>query len=972
MKERTQKRRIVLSPEELELSASAGFRSTERGPRIDQAMLAVLDGMQRSSTADSLAPGIRVDQYELIRELGRGAMGRVFLARDTKLGRRVAIKFLDAEHLGARFTVEARATAKCNHENIVVIHDVSEYDGLPYMVLEYLQGQPLSRLMDNQVLSARRAVELMLPVIRALVCAHEFGIVHRDLKPDNIIVTESGAIKVLDFGIAKLFDERIAFDRESKSTVSSLQNRHGERNTLTQDGVVMGTMPYMSPEQWRVKDDPDAEVDHRSDIWAIGIMLYELVCGRHPLAPISRERLSTIADLETPLPRPDSRVPGTLARIIDDCLKKRKSERIASAAELLERLEPLLGHSRRLSEGECPYAGLTPFQEKDAHRFFGRSQDIGRLSARLAHQPLVGVVGPTGVGKSSFIRAGVIPALKSSGESWEVFIIRPGRQPLIGLAGLLESIADTQEMVDSALASQREMVARLYEEPGYLGTQLRRRARQRKCQSLVFVDQFEELYTLVPEIADRDAFTACLAAMADDASSPLRVIVSMRSDFLDRVAENREFMEQLTGALMFLSPPDRHGLEVALVQPAEMAGYRFEDSDMIERILDALAGTAAALPLLQFTAAKLWDARDKGRCLLTRQSYEDIGGIEGALATHADEVLAGLSAPSQRLARAIFERLVTPERTRAIALVTDLYELSTEPQKTRALVDHLVRARLLVVHEAAKGERRDDGPLVEIVHESLITQWPTLRRWLDEDDDKAGFLAQLRVAAKQWEARGQAHGLLWRGEAMAEAKLWHGRLAGERSGREKAYLDAVLSLANRSTRRRRLFFAATFVVLVAMIAAAAVALVWIGNAERTATEQAERARKEARRAGAAERSLTEKLSQLMAQEKKLQEANKQIELAKHEVERREAELVRANEELRRTLAQKRSALAAAEDAKRRAEQSVEEAKNARDRAKRAAQAEKDARQALLEKVAKEREREEQFKAAVPVYNKNLK
>ena len=147
-------------------------------------------------------PGAIINQYELIRELGAGGMGTVYLARDTKLGRKVAIKILNSNHpeLTQRFIVEARATARCSHENIVIIYEVGEFAAQPYMVLEFLQGSVLTDLVHGgKRLPAGRTVELMVPVARALACAHEQGIVHRDLKPDNIFVTETGTVKVLDF-----------------------------------------------------------------------------------------------------------------------------------------------------------------------------------------------------------------------------------------------------------------------------------------------------------------------------------------------------------------------------------------------------------------------------------------------------------------------------------------------------------------------------------------------------------------------------------------------------------------------------------------------------------------------------------------------------------------------------------------------------------------------------------------------------
>ena len=290
---------------------------------------------------------------------------------------------------------------------------------------------------------------------------------------------------------------------------------------------------------------------------------------------------------------------------------------------------------------------------------------------------------------------------------------------------------------------------RLRTEPGFLGATLRARAAATDSHTLLFVDQFEELYTLVPDPAERRAFTASLAAVADDTASPLRVVVSMRSDFLDRVGEDPRFMEELSRGLVFLTAPDRDGLREALEQPVEMVGYRFESAAMVDDMLDALAHTPGALPLLQFAAAKLWDARDRDRRLLTMASYQAIGGISGALATHADEVVGTMSASAQRLTQKVFRQLVTPERTRAIVELADLHQLSPDPDEITRVIDLLVDARLLVVQ--TRGDA--GGGSVEIVHESLIERWPMLRRWLDEDQEDAAFLAQLAAAAKQWDAR---------------------------------------------------------------------------------------------------------------------------------------------------------------------------------------------------------------------------
>src|SRR3569623_2057951 len=519
-------------------------------------------------------------------------------------------------------------------------------------------------------------------------------------------------------------------------------------------------------------------------------------------------------------------LPDRLVAVVARCLEKKKTARYASAQELLADLEPLLPNRRALAArpDDSPYPGLTAFQESDAAKFFGRSQDVAALVAKLRERPLVGVVGPSGVGKSSLLRAGVVPALKDAGESWEVMIVRPGRYPLTALASVLEGLRDSR---DSDPIMDADPAAKLRAEPGTFGARLRARARRRRSQILLFVAQLEELYTRVPDPAERAACTACRTAAGDEAAGPLRGVVSMRSDFLDRAAEDRRFVEELTRGLVFLQPPNAAALEQALTQPLHLLGFSVEDG-IVDAMVDALAQTPGALPLLQFSAATLRDQRDRQRRVLTREAYGAMGGVAGALATHADEVIAKLSAADQRTARTLFQRLVTPERTRAIVEPAELRDIS--PAVPRLVAD-LVEARLLVVQTRAAGA-------VELVHESLITSWPTLRRWLDENQDDAAYVAQLRAAAKQWDGKGRVPGLLWRGEALDEARLWRTRYQGELPPREKDFLDAAIALATRATRIRRIAALATIAVLLAVIAGGAYALVQIDKNKRAAQREA--------------------------------------------------------------------------------------------------------------------------------------
>jgi eukaryotic-like serine/threonine-protein kinase len=290
----------------------------------------------------ALSVGDKLGPYEIVAPLGAGGMGEVYRARDTRLGRDVAVKVLpaafsaDSERL-RRFEQEARAVAVLSHPNILAIHDIGTHEGAPYLVTELLEGETLRERLGEGPLPVRKALDIAIQAARGISAAHEKGIIHRDLKPANIFLTNDGRVKVLDFGLAKLASGDGVGVSETQSptrTVSPI--------TQTEAGVVLGTAGYMSPEQVRGKP-----ADARSDIFALGTILYEMLSGQRAFEKdSSADTMAAILKDEPPeLAGGGKKIPPAVERIVRHCLEKNPAERFQSARDLAFDLEALSGAS---------------------------------------------------------------------------------------------------------------------------------------------------------------------------------------------------------------------------------------------------------------------------------------------------------------------------------------------------------------------------------------------------------------------------------------------------------------------------------------------------------------------------------------------------------------------------------------------------------------------------------------------------
>jgi eukaryotic-like serine/threonine-protein kinase len=283
----------------------------------------------------TLLAGTRLGPYEILGLLGAGGMGEVYRARDPRLGREVALKVLPADHAAnperlRRFEDEARAVAALSHPHILAIHDVGRAEGLSYVVFEFLEGQTLRQKLEHGALSSRKAVEYGVQICRGLAAAHTRGIVHRDLKPENLFLTREGEVKILDFGLAKLAESPFG------------EAEPDDAPTRTAPGLVMGTLGYMSPEQAR-----GAEADTRSDLFAVGAILYEMLTGKRAFAgETTADTLSAILHRDPPeIVSAEGPISPGLERVVRRCLEKDPEERFQSARDLAFALEALSGTS---------------------------------------------------------------------------------------------------------------------------------------------------------------------------------------------------------------------------------------------------------------------------------------------------------------------------------------------------------------------------------------------------------------------------------------------------------------------------------------------------------------------------------------------------------------------------------------------------------------------------------------------------
>jgi DNA-binding SARP family transcriptional activator/class 3 adenylate cyclase/WD40 repeat protein len=440
----------------------------------------------------------------------------------------------------------------------------------------------------------------------------------------------------------------------------------------------------------------------------------------------------------------------------------------------------------------CPFKGLAFFDRADAEYFCGRERLVSDLVARLVESPLVGILGPSGIGKSSLLRAGVLPALSAGAlpgsASWCQLVLRPGERPCAALRQALEG--EPLDRVLQRLPSGERIV--------------------------IAVDQLEELFTVCELEEERAAFLEQLVAAARDRDRRALVVCALRADFYGRLASFPLFAELLSSSHVLVAPMGREELARAIEQPAARAGFEVERA-LVEALVSDVAGEPGGLPLLSTTLLELWRANDGGA--LRYDSYRISGGVHGAVARLAEAAYTHLDEAERRIARSLMLRLAADQQGALVRRRVPHKELVRQDGADPVLAA-LIDARLLTVND---GE-------VELAHEALLREWPRYRTWLDEDRAGRRLHAHLASSTREWDTRGRDPGDLYRGARLSSTLEWATQHEHELNLPERQFLDASRHHAARATRRLHGILLAIGLLLLVSLAAAAITLISRGQA----------------------------------------------------------------------------------------------------------------------------------------------
>lgn len=765
----------------------------------------------------------RIARYRIRSVLGVGGFGIVVSALDEALDALVAVKVLSAEHnrdpqIRERFVREAKLLRRVRSSHVIAVHDLGDLDdGRPYLVMELADGGVLADRIDGKPVDAAGVRAAVTALAGGLGALHAVGVIHRDVTPGNLLVVDD-SVRPGDRA-ATVQRAGLLADGE-RIVVADLGLAKDQERTAAGPTILGGTPHFRSPEQTRRGEIIGPE----ADVYGATGVLWNLLTGEPPGGEGAID-----AQLAT--------VPGPWRHVLGRGLAFEASARFstmteweAAALEAIEQDSGLrdIGFRSAVAGATCPYKGLTSFQPEDAAFFFGREALVDELVARLQSSSTLVIGGPSGSGKSSLLRAGLVPAISNGAlagsQHWPVVLFSPGADPLSELAHQLGRLdPDGPEPTPEQLRADPAAV-RAWLRPGITG--------------LIAIDQFEEVFTQATDERDCHALLDVLDALTQWQDAHLRVVMALRSDFYSTCARHPWLARRISDNQVLVGPMGRGELRRSIEGPAQRAGLRLE-AGLTEAILDEAGEEAGGLPLIAHALMETW-IRRRGT-VLTLDGFQAAGGVAGAIAQSAEQAYERLAEHQRVAARRLFLRLVNPgddapDTRRRVSWV----DLGVDAA-ARDVVDELASARLLTVDDRG----------VELVHETLIRSWPRLRRWIDESREDLRLQQRIAWAAAEWVAEDRDPDLLYRGAPLAAVIEWRQRGTFELPATTATFLDASDAARDaeeraasaqdlRRRRVRRIAFAALAALTLAAFAASIVAVVALRQSQHNEAEAEQR------------------------------------------------------------------------------------------------------------------------------------
>lgn len=784
-----------------------------------------------------------IQGYIVHEEIESGGFGVVYRATQPLLGRDVAIKFIlprfaNEPDFVRNFEAESQRVARLEHPHIVPVYDYWRDPHGAYLVMRWLPHTLKTRLQQGP-LTLTETLHLLDQIAEALATTHRQGVIHRDVKPGNILLDDQNNYYLTDFGIAK--------DLLSRA--------------MTGSHIMKGTVAYIAPEQARGE-----VVSPQTDIYSLGVMLYEVLTGRHPLEGLSSAEM-IVKHLNEPLPDlPTSlKLPIELNAVLQKATAKHPIDRYSDALQFAKAFRvavPTMAEETNSGVGRAiveeqpttmgnlvlrnPYKGLHAFELMDAGDFFGREALVNQLLTRLEddhpYQHFLAVVGPSGSGKSSVVKAGLLPALRAGclpgSQAWFTVEMSPGEHPLQELTNALNRVATKpiSHISEQLRADRRGLI---WAVASLLSADAR---------LVLMVDQFEELFTTSVDVEEVVQFLDVLRVAVNDASSGVRVIITLRADFMDRPLQHLEFGDLLKQRIEYVLPLSPAELGQAITCPAEQVGLQVE-TGLVTAIVADVQDEPGALPLLQYTLTELFEQRDNH--VLTLATYQQLGGLSGALVQRADQIFEQFPAPQQDQIHQLFMRLVTlgegVEDTRRRVRQSELLALVDDAPALLEVLQRFGQARLLTFDR----DPITREPTVEVAHEALIREWGRLRTWLDESRYDIRQQRLLAAAAQEWDGVKCDKSYLLTGSRLAQFEDWMGQTHVALTPDEHRFLETSILEDNRQKSKRRRSRNAL------MVASAAIALIMtvLTLLALNARSDAQQERDKAQRAAEVRRSL---------------------------------------------------------------------------------------------------------------------